>query len=86
MASSYKIGDFVRFQCLCNVLNITNENNTSTITQDLKFVVGDGAIIDQLMLPLQDKEVFCFIVRTDQGDITVPETSILQHQSVVGEH
>jgi len=68
------------------VLNITNENNTSTITQDLKFVVGDGAIIDQLILPLQDKEVFCFIVRTDQGDITVPETSILQHQSVVGEH
>jgi hypothetical protein len=86
MAFLFEIGSHVQFQMLLNVLEVKKNKDLSSVQQDLKFVRGDGLVIETLNLTLNEVKghIPCYNVRTEQGDVIIPEVNIISHQKVDG--
>tara|TARA_R100001244_G_C5137760_1_gene127240 strand:- start:309 stop:530 length:222 start_codon:yes stop_codon:yes gene_type:complete len=69
-----------------NVLEVKKNKDLTSIAQDLKFVIGEGVIVETLNLTLnkQNLDVQCYAVRTEQGDVIIPEISIIGYQKIDG--
>jgi len=69
-----------------NVLEYKKHVTPPVLSQDLKFVRADGLIIDTINLTLNGLKghVNCYSVRTEHGDIIIPEINIISHQKVDG--
>jgi hypothetical protein len=88
MALSFEPGSMVKFTMLMNVLTHTSQNGLSGMDQDIKFVMGEGIIINTLDLTINgiDGSLPCYVVDTNFGEVIVPEINITAHQPVTEFH
>ena len=86
MAFLFEVGSHVQFQILMNVLEVKKNKDLSSIQQDLKFIRGDGLVIDTLNLTINEVKghIPCYNVRTERGDVIIPEVNIISHHKVDG--
>jgi len=86
MAFLFEVGSHVQFQMLMNVLEVKKNKDLSSIQQDLKFIRGDGLVIDAINLTINEVKghIPCYTVRTEQGDVIIPEVNIISYRKVDG--
>jgi len=85
MALSFEPGAMIKFTMLMNVYTTDPFKQNS---QDIKFVLGEGIIINTLDLTIQgiDGSLPCYVVDTNYGELIVPEINITSHIPVTTFH